>query len=69
MLQLLIRDITVRKPEPHVALVQALAGGVCEELRVELPRPTADRWRHDAALIERVRELVSTCATPRSQRV
>ncbi|MEZ6130065.1 MAG: recombinase zinc beta ribbon domain-containing protein [Planctomycetaceae bacterium] len=61
MLQLLIRDITVRKPEPHVALVQVRwQGGACEELRVELPRPTADRWRHDAALIERVRELAQT---------
>ena len=35
-------------------------GGVCEELRVELPRAAADRWRHDDALIERIRELAET---------
>lgn len=58
ILKLLISDITVRKPEPRVALLQVRwQGGVCEELRVELPRATADRWRHDDALIERVREL------------
>ncbi|MEZ6126445.1 MAG: recombinase family protein [Planctomycetaceae bacterium] len=61
ILQLLISDITVNKPEPHVALLQVRwKGGACEELRVELPRGTADRWRHDAALIERVRELART---------
>jgi len=61
ILKLLISDITVRKPEPRVALLQVRwQGGVCEELRVELPRATADRWRHDDALIERVRELART---------
>jgi len=61
ILQLLISDITVRKPEPRVALLQVRwKGGVCEELRVELPRAAADRWRHDDALIERVRELTRT---------
>ena len=61
ILQLLISDITVKKPEPRVALLQVRwQGGVCEEIRVELPRPVADRWRHDDALIERVRELAKT---------
>ena len=61
ILQLLISDITVSKPEPRVALLQVRwQGGACEELRVELPRAAADRWRHDAALIERVRELART---------
>jgi len=61
ILQLLISDITVSKPEPRVALLQVRwKGGVCEELRVELPRAAADRWRHDDALIERVRELART---------
>ena len=61
ILQLLISDITVRKPEPRVALLQVRwQGGICEELRVELPRAVADRWRHDDALIERVRELART---------
>lgn len=61
ILQLLIRDITVKKPERRVALLQVRwQGGACEEIRVELPRPAADRWRHDEALIERVRELART---------
>ena len=61
IVQLLIGDITVKKPEPRVALLQVRwQGGECEELRVELPRPVADRWRHDDALIERVRELAMT---------
>ena len=61
ILKLLVSDITVRKPEPRVALLQVRwQGGTCEELRVELPRAAADRWRHDDALIERVRELART---------
>lgn len=61
ILQLLISDITVKKPEQRAALLQVRwQGGVCEEIRVELPRPIADRWRHDDALIERVRELAMT---------
>jgi DNA invertase Pin-like site-specific DNA recombinase len=61
ILQLLISDITVKKPEQRAALLQVRwQGGVCEEIRVELPRPVADRWRHDDALIERVRELAMT---------
>ena len=61
ILQLLISDITVKKPEQHAALLQVRwQGGACEAIRVELPRPIADRWRHDDALIERVRELAET---------
>lgn len=61
ILQLLISDITVTKPEQFVALAQLRwHGGECEELRVDLPRPVADRWRHDDALIERVGELAKT---------
>ncbi len=61
ILQLLISDITVTKPEQCVALAQLRwHGGECEELRVDLPRPVADRWRHDDALIERVGELAKT---------
>jgi len=61
ILQLLISDITVKKPEQRAALLQVRwQGGVCEEIRVELPRPVADRWRHDDALVERVRELAMT---------
>ena len=61
ILQLLISDITVKKTESRVALMQVRwQGGACEELRVELPRPVAERWRHDEALIERVRDLAMT---------
>ena len=61
ILQLLISDITVKKTEQRAALLQLRwQGGVCEEIRVELPRPVADRWRHDDALVERVRELAMT---------
>lgn len=61
ILQLLISDITVQKPEQGIALLQLRwQGGFCEELRVELPRSTSDRWRHDDALVERVRELART---------
>ena len=61
ILQLLISDITVTKPEQRIALLQVRwQGGVCEELRIELPRSVSERWRHDDALIERVRELART---------
>lgn len=61
ILQLLISDITVKKPEQHVACLQVRwQGGACEEIRIELPRPTRDRWRHDDALINRVRDLAQT---------
>lgn len=61
ILQLLISDITVKQPEHRVALLQVRwQGGVCEEIRVELPPPVAERWRHDGELIERVRELAKT---------
>jgi DNA-binding transcriptional MerR regulator len=61
MIGLLISDITVKKPETRTVLLQVRwQGGTCEEIRVELPRPVAERWRHDDALIERVRELAKT---------
>jgi len=61
IIQLLIADITVLKAEQCAATLQVRwQGGVCEELHVELPRPVADRWRHDDTLIERVRELAMT---------
>lgn len=58
ILQLLIQDITVEKPERgRVILHVRWQGGHCEDLQVELPRPSADRWRHSDALVQRVREL------------
>jgi DNA invertase Pin-like site-specific DNA recombinase len=58
ILQLLIQDITVEKPERGRALLHLRwQGGHCEDLNVELPRPSGERWRHSEALIQRVREL------------
>ncbi len=58
ILQLLLKDITVEKPGRHKAVLHIRwQGGLCEDLMVELPRPSADRWRHSEALVNRVREL------------
>jgi hypothetical protein len=58
ILQLLIQDITVEKPERgKVVLHLRWQGGQCEDLAVELPRPSAERWRHSESLVQRVREL------------
>lgn len=58
ILQLLIQDITVEKPERGKAILHLRwQGGQCEDLDVELPRPSAERWRHSEALVQRVREL------------
>jgi DNA invertase Pin-like site-specific DNA recombinase len=61
VLQLLICDVTVQKPDRRNALLQIRwQGGACEEIRVELPKPNAERWRHDDQLIERVGKLSKT---------
>lgn len=58
ILQLLIQDITVEKPERgKVILHLRWQGGQYEDLEVELPRPSAERWRHSDMLVQRVREL------------
>ena len=58
ILQLLIKDITVEKPERGRAILHLRwQGGQCESLQVQLPRPPAERWRHSEALVQRVREL------------
>jgi hypothetical protein len=58
ILQLLIQDITVEKPEQRKAILHLRwQGGQCESLDVELPRPTAERWRHSESLVQRVRDL------------
>ena len=58
---MLVKDITVSKPESGIAVLQVRwQGGVNEELTITLPRKNADRWRHDASLIERVRGLART---------
>jgi DNA invertase Pin-like site-specific DNA recombinase len=58
ILQLLIQDITIEKRERNLAVLHLRwQGGRIEDLEVDLPRKTADRWRHSEAVIERVREL------------
>jgi DNA invertase Pin-like site-specific DNA recombinase len=58
ILQLLIQDITVKKPDRGRAILHVRwQGGQCEDLHVELPRPSSERWRHSDALVQRVREL------------
>jgi DNA invertase Pin-like site-specific DNA recombinase len=58
ILQLLLEDITVEKPERYVALLHIRwQGGVCEDLTVDLPRAAADRWRHSPSLVNKVRQL------------
>jgi hypothetical protein len=60
-LELLVKDITVTKPHSGIALLQIRwQGGINEELTVDLPRRSSDRWRHDEALVERVRKLALT---------
>ena len=58
ILQLLIDDITVEKPERYVALLHLRwQGGICEDLKVVLPRPSGERWRHSESLVKKVRNL------------
>ena len=58
ILQLLIDDITVEKPERYVALLHVRwQGGICEDLKLELPRPSGERWRHSESLVKKVRKL------------
>ncbi len=58
LLQLLLQDITVEKPERFRAVLHVRwQGGLGEDLAVELPRPAADRWRHSETLVNKVREL------------
>lgn len=57
-LQLLIADITVEKRERSRAILHIhWQGGLYEDLIVDLPRPSAERWRHDESIIQRVREM------------
>lgn len=58
LLQLLLQDITVEKPERFRAVLHVRwQGGLCEDLAVKLPLPAADRWRHSETLVNKVREL------------
>jgi hypothetical protein len=57
MLRLVLKDITITKAAKTVTLQLRWHGGATEELRVPLRPKASDQWRHDPALVERVREL------------
>jgi DNA invertase Pin-like site-specific DNA recombinase len=58
MLRLLIRDITVEKPQQKELLAHIRwQGGSCTDLSVQLPPGIADRVRYPAAVVDKVRDL------------
>jgi len=58
MLRLLIKDITVEKPQPKQLLVHIRwQGGASTDRSIQLPLNIADRLRYPTAAVERVREL------------
>jgi hypothetical protein len=57
MLRLVLKDITITKAAKTVTLQIRWQGGATEELSVPLRPKACDQWRHDPALVERVREL------------
>jgi DNA invertase Pin-like site-specific DNA recombinase len=61
MLRLLIKDVTVEKliETKQLVLHVRWQGGACEDLRVDLPLPIADRLRCSPELAEKVRELAA----------
>jgi DNA invertase Pin-like site-specific DNA recombinase len=61
ILQLLIQDMTVEKRQQSVATLHIRwQGGLTEDVQVELPLRSSDRWRHSDELVQRVRELART---------
>jgi len=57
MLRLVLKDITIAKAAKTVTLQIRWHGGATEELSVPLRPKASEQWRHDPALVERVREL------------
>jgi len=61
MLRLLIKDITVEKPQPKQLLVHIRwQGGASTSHSVPLPPSIADRTRYPAPLVDRVRDLAQS---------
>jgi DNA invertase Pin-like site-specific DNA recombinase len=61
MLRLLIKDITVEKPQPKQLLVHVRwQGGASTSHSVPLPPSIADRTRYPAPLVARVRDLAQS---------
>jgi excisionase family DNA binding protein len=64
MLRLLIKDITVERLSEtrQVVLHVRWQGGACEDLRVDLPIPIADRLRYPPQVVDKVREIATRLA-------
>jgi DNA invertase Pin-like site-specific DNA recombinase len=61
MLRLLIKDITVEKPnQKQLAVHIRWQGGASSDLCVQIPPNRADRVRYPAALVDRVRDLAQS---------
>jgi DNA invertase Pin-like site-specific DNA recombinase len=61
MLRLLIKDITVEKPNQKQLMVHIRwQGGASSDLCVPIPPNRADRVRYPAAVVDRVRDLVQS---------
>jgi DNA invertase Pin-like site-specific DNA recombinase len=61
MLRLLIKDITVEKPnQKQLAVHIRWQGGACSDLCVQIPPNRADRVRYPAVLVDRVRGLAQS---------
>ena len=61
MLRLLIKDITVEKPnQKQLAVHIRWQGGASNDLCVQIPPNRADRVRYPAAVVDRVRDLVQS---------
>lgn len=62
MLRLMIKDITVEKPQDarQAVLHVRWQGGADSDIAVELPAPIADQMRYPSETVDRVRELACT---------
>jgi DNA invertase Pin-like site-specific DNA recombinase len=61
MLRLLIKDITVEKPnQKQLAVHIRWQGGACSDLCVQIPPNRVDRVRYPAVLVDRVRGLAQS---------
>ena len=61
MLRLLIKDITVEKPDQkQLAVHVRWQGGASSDLCVQIPPNRADRVRYPAAVVDRVRDLAAS---------
>lgn len=61
MLRLLIKDITVEKPNQKQLVVHIRwRGGACSDLCVQIPPNRADRVRYPATVVNRVRDLAQS---------